>query len=428
MAKKFLTGLNLANLASDPEWGIEGDLYFNTTKKAIRIYRNNAWTDLSESIEGDLNNITSISTPDFIEFDTTYVSPSAGLPKGSLYWNNEDQTLDLVLENEVVLNLGQEEHYPPVINNSGVQINRGELVMVTSIQGDKLAIAKAVTDGSVPFDYIIGVAAHDILDGEDEATILKFGYINPVNTNSYAVGTILYPNPAVAGGLTDVQPDAPGYRIPIAIVTNQGTGGRILVRMASPSRLGESDSNVKFSGLENEDILVYNSASSLWVNNNIQNYINTASAAAYASASAYTDAEISSLTTSDIEEGSNLYFTEERALNTASTALVHNNHNNIVTTYDSENNEIILSASVSSGAAIANTSLSEPDASENTGLLYFNPNDFTFNIAYGGTWLQLASVAQPITGGNSSTTEFTNIFDGGDSSSTYDSFLVGGNS
>jgi hypothetical protein len=67
--------------------------------------------------------------------------------------------------------------------------------MVTGVQGDKLSIAKAVTDGSVAFDYIIGIAAHNILNGDDEAIIIKFGYVNPVNTNSYTVGTVLYPDP-----------------------------------------------------------------------------------------------------------------------------------------------------------------------------------------------------------------------------------------
>jgi hypothetical protein len=161
---------------------------------------------------------------------------------------------------------------------------------------------------------------------------------------------------------------------------------------------------------------------------NEQNIITTASAAAFASASAYINNEISTLTTSDIEEGSNLYYTELRSLNTASTSFIHNNHNNIDATYDSDNNQIILSASVSSGAAIANTDLSQPDANSNTGLLYFNPNDFTFSIAYGGVWLELSNASNQISGGDSSTTEFDGIFDGGDSASIYESYLIGGNS
>ena len=156
--------------------------------------------------------------------------------------------------------------------------------------------------------------------------------------------------------------------------------------------------------------------------------VSSASAYAYSSASAYVNDEINALTTSDIEEGSNLYYTNLRSLNTASTAFVHGNHNNIAASFNPANNQIVLSASVTSGAAIANTDLNQPNANSNTGLLYFNPNDFTFSIAYGGTWLQLSAIQTPIFGGISSTSEFDNIFDGGNSSSTYDSYLIGGNS
>jgi hypothetical protein len=53
-----------------------------------------------------------------------------------------------------------------------------------------------------------------------------------------------------------------------------------------------------------------------------QNTINTASAAAYASASAYTLSQINALTTSDIEEGTNLYFTNQRAINSGSSTYI----------------------------------------------------------------------------------------------------------
>lgn len=49
MAKRFLTGLNLANLESDPEAGSEGDLYFNTVANAIKVYTDGEWTFLNTS-------------------------------------------------------------------------------------------------------------------------------------------------------------------------------------------------------------------------------------------------------------------------------------------------------------------------------------------------------------------------------------------
>jgi hypothetical protein len=48
MAKKFLTGLRLVNLTSDPASGLEGELYFNTTSDEIKVYADGNW----ESIGG----------------------------------------------------------------------------------------------------------------------------------------------------------------------------------------------------------------------------------------------------------------------------------------------------------------------------------------------------------------------------------------
>ncbi len=46
MAKKFLTGLTLVNLDSDPLVGSEGELYFNTSASVAKIYKAGAWTEL----------------------------------------------------------------------------------------------------------------------------------------------------------------------------------------------------------------------------------------------------------------------------------------------------------------------------------------------------------------------------------------------
>ena len=47
MAKRFLTPLNLSNLASNPATGSEGDLYFNTTDNVVKIYIDGVWTELT---------------------------------------------------------------------------------------------------------------------------------------------------------------------------------------------------------------------------------------------------------------------------------------------------------------------------------------------------------------------------------------------
>lgn len=99
-----------------------------------------------------------------------------------------------------------------------------------------------------------------------------------------------------------------------------------------------------------------------------QDTINTASAAAFNSASANTVSQINALTTSDIEEGSRLYYTNTRGLTTASTALVHGNHTNITASYNSASNQIILTGTAGGGGggdgASVIYSTEQPDTSQ----------------------------------------------------------------
>lgn len=43
MSKRFLNPLRLVNLPSDPATGSEGDMYWNTVDKVIKIYNGTTW-------------------------------------------------------------------------------------------------------------------------------------------------------------------------------------------------------------------------------------------------------------------------------------------------------------------------------------------------------------------------------------------------
>lgn len=79
MAKKFLSPLNLVNLTSDPSGASEGDIYWNSLSNTIRVYYNNAWSDISpagaensltnvgiktNNVEGSISGIENITTID----------------------------------------------------------------------------------------------------------------------------------------------------------------------------------------------------------------------------------------------------------------------------------------------------------------------------------------------------------------------------
>ena len=108
-----------------------------------------------------------------------------------------------------------------------------------------------------------------------------------------------------------------------------------------------------------------------------QDTINTASAAAFNSASANTVSQINALTTSDIEEGSRLYYTNTRGLTTASTALVHGNHTNITASYNSGNNQIILTGTAGGGAG----------GGDGASVIYSTEQPDTSQLSIGDIWV-----------------------------------------
>lgn len=203
-----------------------------------------------------------IST-DHIDLDLNNVFPNS---TGRIRWDSEEGTVDLGMNNDVVQSVGMEFFMPPTKNDSGVDIPAGSFVMATGAQGDRITIAKAVTDGTVDPEYMIGIAAHTIVNGSEEGLITTHGTVRGINTNSWEVGDLLYPNPASSGGLTNSEPAAPNIRVPIAIVLRkQENTGRIYVRMSISHKLSETQ-DVSISSPQDKDILSYNSTSGLWEN------------------------------------------------------------------------------------------------------------------------------------------------------------------
>ena len=118
-------------------------------------------------------------------------------------------------------------------------------------------------------------------------------------------------------------------------------------------------------------------------------YSNSASAAAYASASANTLSQINSLTTTDIEEGANQYFTNQR-VNAAATGLfVHANHTNLTAQF--LNNQIVLSASGGGGGGASLLVSASAPLSPTEGDGWFESDTGTFYVFDGTYWVEVST-------------------------------------
>jgi hypothetical protein len=177
----------------------------------------------------------------------------------------------LVKVDEEDFNTQWVDNYAPdtriiVKNDSGVTLTRGTPVMAVGAVGDRIRVDKAVADGSVEPQYLLGVMFDQVANGE-EGYMTMTGEVKNVNTSSYQIGTILYIDPATPGTFTTTQPVSPNLSMPIAIVTRiNASSGRIFVRMWSQQAgLHELHDVLLDSSIAENEILSIND-SGLWIN------------------------------------------------------------------------------------------------------------------------------------------------------------------
>ena len=207
---------------------------------------------------------------DYVDFNR--VGPHVAAAR-RMQWNEDDGTIDVVMNDDVMLQVGQEIYYYAK-NTSGGQIDNGTPVMFTGTLGasGKLTFAKAVADGSQPAIYMMGVATEDI-PKNGFGYITSFGKVRGFNTSgtpygeTWVDGDIIYFSPSAAGTWTKVKPVAPNLDLPVAVVLNAASGGSgsIFVRMKTGEHVNDLH-DVEAPSPSDGEILEYDSGNARWEN------------------------------------------------------------------------------------------------------------------------------------------------------------------
>jgi hypothetical protein len=171
-----------------------------------------------------------------------------------------------------------EKIYYLVRNNTGSTIPKGTLVSASGAEpSGRIDVAPHSTTGTQDSELrVMGMATANISNGVN-GEVISFGTLVGIDTRgdtasaiavgdeTWAEGDILYAHPTVSGKLTNVRPQ---HDLAVAFITvRHASTGQIAVRIIPGNHHLEWLHDVAIDGTPaDNELLAYNSASSLWIN------------------------------------------------------------------------------------------------------------------------------------------------------------------
>ena len=149
---------------------------------------------------------------------------------GRLTWSASDEAVEVKLNSEVTLQIGQ-ENLIHCFNNSGATIPNGSIVYITGANTLKPTIALARADSFITSN-IIGVTTQNILNNTNGFITIQ-GMVRDINTSGFNIGDDLYLSSTVYGALTNIKPVSPNYiRLVGSVVVKNVINGSMFISVS----------------------------------------------------------------------------------------------------------------------------------------------------------------------------------------------------
>lgn len=182
---------------------------------------------------------------------------------GKMVWNAAEGTMDLRLNANVTLQVGQ-EHNKLCRNVSGVTISDGAVVRITGSSGTHLTVDLADASVEATSASTYGVVTETIANNASGYVTL-FGVVRDINTQGIPEGATIYLS-ETAGQFTHIPPVAPAHRVVVGHCIKASAGaGQIYVKVDNGYELEELH-DVLFTALANGDFIRRNTATGRWEN------------------------------------------------------------------------------------------------------------------------------------------------------------------
>jgi hypothetical protein len=280
-------------------------------------------TSVAASITGDSVTISGspVTTSGTLAF--AFAGTGAQYIKGdgtlATFPNTIDQAKNLITE---------------VYNSTGATLTKGTVVYINGGQGNLPTVTKALASGDSTSAQTYGIVQADITNNNNGFVVVA-GRLADIDTSAFSVGTQLYLSSTTAGAYTSTKQYAPAHLVYVGIIVrSHPTQGIIEVKIQNGYELDELH-DVAAQSPDNNDILQYKTSTGLWT-------------------------KVAG-TTSNIAEGSNLYYTDARsraALSFTAGSGAYNSTTGVITIPTNTNQltngaNYITLASLSAGAGIS---------------------------------------------------------------------------
>jgi hypothetical protein len=237
--------------AQGTKW-LPGSLGGNYYSNGMYYSNGTSWEYVITPYQATLNEVDSATNTD--KFVTPYTFENASK------WNNYQLT--------TAISESAKKEVVEVINKTGATLTKGTIVYIKSTSSSATfpEVLKASANSEATSSKTIGAIFEDILN-DATGFVVTSGEVNNLDTSSYSNGTKLWLS-VTDGEVTSTPPIQPYHTVFIGHVTrSQNTNGRILYAIQNGYELDELH-NVKIDSgtLANNDIIQYNSSTSLWEN------------------------------------------------------------------------------------------------------------------------------------------------------------------
>lgn len=162
-----------------------------------------------------------------IQFNNSITAPATH-SEGLVYWDANAGTLAVMTDVEDVIIQVGEEMQLKVFNGTASQIDNGEAVYITGVNGEGLPTIDLAQADSFATSLVAGLATEDIAVNST-GRVTAFGIVRDIDTSGLSAGQVFLSS-TVAGDLTNTEPQPPGVSVQIGQVLIVGANdGQVFV-------------------------------------------------------------------------------------------------------------------------------------------------------------------------------------------------------